>query len=50
MPLTIFPIKLAPINLALVGLQPTPKDSYAQSHPIALKCTKLAHEGDNMER
>jgi len=35
---------------ALVGLQPTPKDQYAKSHPISLKCTKLAHEGDNMER
>ncbi|GMI52326.1 hypothetical protein TeGR_g772, partial [Tetraparma gracilis] len=35
---------------ALVGLQPTPKDQYAQSHPITLKCTTLSHAGDNMER
>ncbi|GMH82912.1 hypothetical protein TrST_g10032 [Triparma strigata] len=35
---------------ALVGLQTTPKDQYAQSHPISLKCTELAHDGDNMER
>jgi len=35
---------------ALVGLQTTPKDQYAQSHPISLKCTELSHDGDNMER
>ncbi|GMI04108.1 hypothetical protein TrRE_jg9883 [Triparma retinervis] len=35
---------------ALIGLMPTPKDEYAQSHPISLKCTTLAHDGDNMER
>ena len=35
---------------ALVGLQPTPKQDYAMSHPITLKCTTLAHDGDNMER
>ena len=35
---------------ALVGLQPIDKTLYAESHPRALKCTKLAHRGDNMER
>ena len=35
---------------ALVGLQPIDKDKYAESHPRALKCTLLAHKGDNMER
>jgi hypothetical protein len=35
---------------ALIGLIPTPKADYAQSHPISHKCTVLAHEGDNMER
>ena len=35
---------------ALVGLQPIEKSRYADSHPRALKCTTLAHKGDNMER
>ena len=35
---------------ALVGLQPIDKEKYAESHPKALKCTTLAHKGDNMER
>jgi len=35
---------------ALVGLQPVDKTRYAESHPRALLCTKLAHKGDNLER
>nr|AXU00142.1 silicon transporter 3 [Ulnaria danica] len=35
---------------ALVGLQPVDKALYAESHPRALLNTKLAHNGDNMER
>jgi hypothetical protein len=35
---------------ALVGLQPIDKTRYAESHPISLKNTTLAHKGDNMER
>merc|ERR1719146_26907 len=35
---------------ALVGLQPTPKEAYAESHPITYKNCVLAHAGDNMER
>jgi Silicon transporter len=35
---------------ALVGLQPIDKALYTESHPRALKCTLLAHKGDNMER
>jgi len=34
----------------LVGLQAVNKDAYSESHPRSLKCTRLAHEGDNMER
>ena len=34
----------------LVGLQPIDKELYAESHPVSLKNTKLAHKGDNMER
>lgn len=34
----------------LVGLQPVDKELYAESHPIALKSTILAHKGDNMSR
>ncbi|GAX19063.1 hypothetical protein FisN_8Hh289 [Fistulifera solaris] len=34
----------------LVGLQPIDKTLYAQSHSKALKVTKLAHEGNNLER
>jgi hypothetical protein len=35
---------------ALVGLQPIDKSLYSESHPRALKCTSVAHKGDNMER
>eukprot|EP00977_Amphora_coffeiformis_P003344 scaffold620_cov169-Amphora_coffeaeformis.AAC.14 len=35
---------------ALVGLQPIKKELYAQSHPRTLRCTQLAHKGDNMGR
>ena len=35
---------------ALVGLQPIDESLYAESHPRALKCTSVAHKGDNMER
>jgi Silicon transporter len=35
---------------ALVGLQPIDRSLYADSHPRAVKCTALAHKGDNMER
>jgi len=34
---------------ALVGLQPVDKFLYKDSHPRALKNTRLAHKGDNME-
>ena len=34
----------------LVGLQPVEKELYADSHPVSIKCTRLAHKGDNMER
>lgn len=34
----------------LVGLQPVDKSLYAVSHPMTLKCAKLAHQGDNMNR
>jgi len=34
----------------LVGLQGVDKERYAESHPRSLMCTKLAHNGDNMER
>jgi hypothetical protein len=34
----------------LVGLQPVEKDLYAETHPISLMNTRLAHKGDNMER
>ena len=34
----------------LVGLRPVNKDRYADSHPVAYKCTTLAHKGNNMER
>ena len=35
---------------AMVGLKPVDKEMYAESHPRALMNTKLAHNGDNMER
>lgn len=34
----------------LIGLQRVEKKNYASSHPITLKCTTLAHKGNNMER
>jgi len=34
----------------MVGLQPIDKALYAQSHPLARRCTVLAHRGDNVER
>jgi hypothetical protein len=34
----------------LVGLQPTEKAKYVNSHPTTHKCTTMAHNGDNMER
>uniref|UniRef100_A0A7S3KWK6 Silicon transporter n=1 Tax=Amphora coffeiformis TaxID=265554 RepID=A0A7S3KWK6_9STRA len=34
----------------LVGLQPIDKTLYEHSHPITLKCTTVAHKGDNMYR
>lgn len=35
---------------ALVGLQSVPAYEIANGHPVAYKCTELAHKGDNMER
>eukprot|EP00977_Amphora_coffeiformis_P014309 scaffold3953_cov169-Amphora_coffeaeformis.AAC.30 len=35
---------------ALVGLQPIDKESYAETHPITLKCATLAHKGNNINR
>ena len=35
---------------ALVGLQSVPAYEIANAHPVAYKCTELAHKGDNMER
>jgi silicon transporter len=34
----------------LVGLQPIDKELYAESHPLTVRNTRLAHKGDNMER
>lgn len=34
----------------IVGLQPVDKSLYAETHPNALKVTKLTHKGDNLER
>jgi len=34
----------------IVGLQSVDKKKYSETHPITLKCTNLAHDGDNMER
>ena len=34
----------------LIGLQGVEKKNYASSHPMTLKCTMLAHKGNNMER
>jgi silicon transporter len=35
---------------SLVGLAPVNPELYKDSHPIAYKCTKLAHKGDNLDR
>lgn len=35
---------------ALVGLVPVPKSLYASTHPIADRCTTLAHAGNNLDR
>ena len=35
---------------SLVGLQPIDKTLYERSHPLAYQCTKMAHEGDNLNR
>lgn len=34
----------------MVGLKPVSKALYANSHPLALRCTKIAHKGDNLDR
>lgn len=34
----------------MVGLQPVDKDIYEESHPRTLRCTTIAHRGDNIER
>jgi len=34
----------------LVGLRSTDSKKFSDTHPITLKCTQLAHKGDNMER
>ena len=35
---------------SLVGLAPVNRDLYKDSHPLAHKCTSLAHKGDNLDR
>jgi len=35
---------------SLVGLAPVNPDLYKDSHPLAWKCTQLAHKGDNLDR
>ncbi len=35
---------------SLVGLAPVNPELYKDSHPLAYKCTKLAHKGDNLDR
>ena len=35
---------------SLVGLAPVQRNLYKDSHPIAHKCTSLAHKGDNLDR
>jgi len=35
---------------SLVGLAPVNPDLYKDSHPLAYKCTKLCHKGDNLDR
>jgi hypothetical protein len=34
----------------MVGLQPIDKTIYSTSHPRTLRCTSIAHKGDNIER
>ena len=34
----------------MVGLKPVNKALYAESHPLALGCTRLVHKGDNLDR
>ncbi len=35
---------------SLVGLAPVNPELYKDSHPLAYKCTQLAHKGDNLDR
>ena len=35
---------------SLVGLAPVNPEIYKDSHPLAYKCTQLAHKGDNLDR
>jgi silicon transporter len=35
---------------SLVGLAPVNRELYKDSHPIAYKCTAIAHKGDNLDR
>jgi silicon transporter len=35
---------------SLVGLAPVNGELYKDSHPIAYKCTSIAHKGDNLDR
>jgi silicon transporter len=35
---------------SLVGLAPVNKDLYKDTHPLAYKCTSLAHKGDSLDR
>ena len=35
---------------SLVGLAPVNPELYKDSHPIAYKCTQIAHNGDNLDR
>jgi hypothetical protein len=34
----------------MVGLKPVTKALYAESHPLALRCTRVVHKGDNLDR
>ena len=35
---------------SLVGLAPVNRELYRDTHPLAYKCCKLAHEGDSLDR
>ena len=35
---------------SIVGLAPVNRELYKESHPLAYKCSEIAHEGDNLER